>query len=93
MGKKKTLRQYEWEREWTADKRAWSLNYKKEKLAQTTLEQRKTFIEEMRKRGGFDIHAAMSASGITDISAAVEVYMKNSRPSKTRHLVDPEKVR
>lgn len=93
MSKKKTLREYQWQDQFRADRRAWNKEYRQKLMAQTTLEQRKIFIESMRESGGFGIHKAMTDSGITDISVAFAVYTKNSRPSKCRHLVEPEKVR
>lgn len=93
MRKKKTLREYQWEAEFRKERRSWTKKYRDERVATTTLEQRKIFIESMRRQHGYGMHAAMKEAGIEDIGVAVEIYMRNSRPTKERHLVPPEKVR
>lgn len=91
--KKKTLRDYQWEEQFRGQKRKWNKEYRDKQLAKTTLEQRKIFIEIMRKNHGFGIHEAMEAAGIDDLSAAFTAYMINSRPVKYRILVEEDKVR
>ncbi len=100
---RETLREIKFRRTMTKEKRQWTAEYKKKQIDQTTLEQRKIFIETLREYGEKDGHygdfhimnwkQAMEKSGITDQSVAYEVYRRNSRPKTGRVLVPPKKVR
>lgn len=93
MSKKKTLREIRWAETFRKELRQKRKEHCDALIAQTTLEQRKKFIEALRESGGYDWPAAMKASEIEKPIVAIEVWMRNSRPSKLRDLVPPEKVR
>ena len=60
-------------------------------LAESTLQQRQTFIEAVRD--GKNWNEAMSASGINDLELAAIILDKNTRIIKHTVLVDAEKVK
>lgn len=89
--KKLTNQQKKWRDQFNAEWRLKRNQMKRDRIAQTTLEQRKIFIETYRET--FSFKTAMEKSGISDERVMWEVYMRNSRPSKTRYLVEPEEVK
>lgn len=93
MSKRKTLREIQWWNQLKKDMRQQRKKWRDELIAQTTLEQRKFFIEALRESGGYDLPFAMKKAEIDNTHVALEVWVRNSRPSKNRDLVPPEKVR
>lgn len=94
--KKLTAQERKWRDKFNAEWRKKINARKRELIEKTTLEQRQIFIEELRKGvfGPFsNWKEAKAAAGITDDAVAWEVYMRNSRPTKDRYLVPPEKVK
>lgn len=91
--KPKTLREIKWRDELASQRRAWSRQHTHDLLAQTTLEQRRIFIETIRHNGVSAWDVAMKEAGIASQLVAYAVYKKNSRPSKIRILAEPENVR
>jgi uncharacterized membrane protein YkoI len=91
--KAKKLSDYKFKEKYSKDRRRWTAEYKAKQLAKTTLEQRQIFIEELRANGEWNFEGAMKKAGIEDHSAAYAAYQKNSRPLKTRVLVEEGKVK
>lgn len=98
--KKLTVRERKWLNRWNGELLAKQNQRRRELINQTTLEQRKIFIEKLRESpfGAYGAvwsmwRIAMDAAGIVDDMVALEVYRKNSRPSDARILKEPNEVK
>lgn len=89
--KKKTLADYQFSEKIAKRSREFKKNWQAEQISQTTLEQRRIFIETFRE--SYCFHSAMKAAKIDDLGVAYSVYKINSRPSKVRILVPADKVK